>query len=159
MKILRFIYNFGSTLNMRIRGLFWSLFLKKCGRNFHVYKGTRIISPQNIEVGDDVWFNERCYIVGGGKIKIGSNVMLARNVSLITSNHGYSSKEIPMLKQEIVSAPIEIGDDVWLGVNVVVLKGIKIGKGAIVGAGSVVTKDVPEFAIVGGAPAKLIRFR
>lgn len=159
MNLLRAIYNFSSTFSMSIRGSFWSLFLKKCGRNFHVYKGTRIISPQNIEVGDDVWFNESCYIVGGGGLKMGSNVMLARNVSLITSNHGYGSKDVPMLKQPIVSAPIEIGDDVWFGVNSVVLKGVKIGKGAIIGAGSVVTKDIPDYAIVGGVPAQIIKYR
>ncbi|EKD43140.1 MAG: galactoside O-acetyltransferase [uncultured bacterium] len=159
MKFLFSFYNWFTEFGMRTRGRFWRIFLKKCGQRFHVYKGTVILSPQKIEVGDDVWFNERCYIVGEGGIKIGNHTMLARNVSLITSNHGFEDKKIPMLLQPVNSAPIEIGDDVWLGVNAVVLKGVKIGKGSIIGAGSVVTKDVPEYAIVGGVPAEVIRYR
>jgi len=154
-----FIYNKIIVTAARIRGSAWSLFLKRCGRDFFVYKNVTILTPQNIEVGNNTWINQNCYLVGEGGIKLGSDVMVARNVSLITSGHGIEDKNIPMIKQKITAASIEVGDDVWIGVNAVVLKGVKIGKGAVVGAGAVVTKDVPDFAIVGGVPAKVLRYR
>lgn len=93
------------------------------------------------------------------KIVIGKNVMIAQAVSLRDTDHAFERTDIPMIQQGIKTAPIVIMDDVWIGHGAVVTKGVTIGTGAIVGANAVVTKDVPPYAIVGGVPAKLIKYR
>ncbi|WP_140368074.1 acyltransferase, partial [Vibrio parahaemolyticus] len=91
---------------------------------------------------------------------IGNNVMIAPNVAILSSTHSYERLDIPMVDQEdVFGLPPVIEDDVWIGRNVVIKHGITIGKGAIVGACSLVTKDVPSYAIVGGVPAKVIKYR
>lgn len=75
-------------------------------------------------------------------------------------DHEMSRRDIPMrLQGDSVSKPVVIGDDVWIGARSIILKGVHIGKGAVIAAGAVVTKDVPEYAIVGGVPAKVIKYR
>lgn len=113
-----------------------------------------------IKIGDNVSISAGSFLSGtGGKIEIGNNVMLADSVKLYTMGHGYSSKKIPMRDQPGTVGDITIGDDVWIGANVVVLPNVRIKKGSIIGANAVVTKDVEEYSIVGGVPAKLIRHR
>ena len=86
--------------------------------------------------------------------------MMAPGVTVIDTNHEFSRTDIPMCFQgDAVKAPVEIGDDVWLGTNAIILPGVTISRGTIVGAGSVVTKDFPEYSVIGGNPARLIRSR
>ena len=86
--------------------------------------------------------------------------MMAPNCYFITRNHSFERVDVPMREQGYSEEkPIVVGDDVWLGYGAIILPGVTIGDGAIIGAGTVVTKDVPPYAIVGGNPAKVIRFR
>ena len=94
-----------------------------------------------------------------GEVIIGNDVMMAPNVAIIAVNHNYDRIDIPMNKQGKKEKPINICDDVWLGYGSKILSGVTVNKGAIVGAGSVVTKDVPEYSIVGGNPARVIKMR
>lgn len=95
-----------------------------------------------------------------GTIKIGSDVIMAPDVVLMATSHKISDVEIPMnLQGEEEERPIEIGDDVWIGTRVIVLPGVTIGSHSIIGAGSVVTKSFPEFSVIAGVPAKVIRMR
>ena len=80
-------------------------------------------------------------------------------VKIFSSNHGMSRTDIPMNIQPIKEKDIVIGDDVWIGANSVVVAGVKIGKGSVIAAGSVVTKDIPEYIIAGGIPAKPLKKR
>lgn len=93
------------------------------------------------------------------KISIGKNVMIADFASIRDDDHRFDSVDIPMIEQGMATSPIIIEDDVWIGHGAIVLRGVKIGTGAIIAAGAVVTKDVPAFAIVGGVPAKIIKYR
>jgi acetyltransferase-like isoleucine patch superfamily enzyme len=101
--------------------------------------------------------------MGGVECKIGNNVMMGSDVKLITIEHGYKIKDIPMQKQKSIYSPIIIEDDVWLGDGVKVISGskpLKIARGIIVGAGSIVTKSLDtEYGIYAGVPAKLIKKR
>ena len=119
--------------------------------NIYIGKGT------NVKIGKQCQINENVFIQGA---TISDFVMIAPNVSILNSTHNFNKIEIPMVMQgtAIQENPI-IEDDVWLGRSVIVLPGIKIGKGSIVAAGAVVTKDVKPFSVIGGVPAKLIKFR
>lgn len=82
------------------------------------------------------------------------------DVLIITQNHRFDQLDLPMWRQGFSpSEPVIIGNDVWVGTRAIILPGVTISKGAIIGAGAVVTKDVPEYAIVGGNPARLIKYR
>lgn len=111
----------------------------------------------NCEMGDNV------HIVASQKVIIGNNVLLAARVFISDTNHGnYSGLEqdsptTPPNYRSLTCKTVEIGDDVWIGENVVILPGVKIGRGAIVGANSVVTKDVAPETIVAGTPARLLK--
>jgi len=93
------------------------------------------------------------------KVTIGNNVMIADHFSLRDTDHTFERFDIPMREQGITTSPIKIEDDVWIGHGVIITKGVTIGTGAIIAGGAVVTKDVPAYAIVGGIPAKIIKYR
>ena len=119
----------------------------------HIY----ISGPGRVSIGKSCQINEHVFIQGA---IIGNYVMIAPYVSLIANMHKFDRTDIPMVQQGKVEGNIVIiEDDVWLGRNVIVMPGVRIGKGSIVAAGSVVTKDVPEYVIVGGTPAKIIKSR
>jgi acetyltransferase-like isoleucine patch superfamily enzyme len=92
-------------------------------------------------------------------ITIGENVLVGAYSYIVSGNHGYEMRDISIGQQGFIGAPINIEDDAWLGAHVVVLPGVTIGKGAIIAAGSVVTKSIPEYEVWGGVPAKFIKYR
>lgn len=111
-----------------------------------------------IEIGDHTMAGFRFTILAGANVKIGKNVIIASDVTITSENHGINPENsIPYMDQELTCAPIEIGDNVWIGDKVTILPGVKIGNGSVIGANSVVTKDVQEYTVVVGAPAKAIK--
>lgn len=94
-----------------------------------------------------------------GPLHIGKNVMMGPDVTILTHTHNIERIDIPMRLQGMRVAEVVIGNDVWIGMRVIIMPGVKVGDGVVIGAGAVVTKDVPDFAIVGGVPAKIIRYR
>ena len=85
--------------------------------------------------------------------------MMGPDVTILTHTHKIDRTDIPMDKQGSIVKGVTIGNDVWIGMRSIIMPGVKIGNGAVIGAGAVVTKDVPDYAIVGGVPAKVIRYR
>lgn len=114
---------------------------------------------EGLKIGDNSNIGPYGYVGCSGYIKIGSNVMISPRVSLFAENHNFEDITIPMKEQGVTRQEIIIEDDCWIASNSIILAGVKIGRGAIVAAGSVVTKDVPSLAIVGGNPAKIIKYR
>lgn len=94
-----------------------------------------------------------------GPLRIGDNVMMGPDVTILTQTHNIERTDIPMRQQGMRVAEVVIGNDVWIGMRVVIMPGVKIGNGAVIGSCAVVTKDVPNFAVVGGVPAKIIKYR
>ena len=121
--------------------------------------GVQVIPPFHtdfgrfIEFGENVFVNFGCTFCDQGGIRLGNRVKLGPNVSLITTNHLLE----PDKRRWMVNKPIVIGDDVWIGAGASVLPGVTIGDGAVVGAASVVTKDVPPMSVVVGNPARVVR--
>ncbi len=109
----------------------------------------------SVKIGSDVTIGISNVIIG--PVQIGNHVILAQNIVVSGLNHGYDDVNVPIHQQKCITREIIIGDESWIGANVVIVAGIRIGKHAVVAAGSVVTKDVPEFSIVAGNPAKLIK--
>lgn len=109
----------------------------------------------NIEVGDNFFANYNFVVLDGAKVTIGNNVFIAPNVGLYTAGHPLDHER---RNQGIEYArSITIEDDVWVGAGVQICPGVTIGRGAVVAAGSIVTKDVPPFTMVAGVPAKVIK--
>lgn len=111
----------------------------------------------DVTIGDDCTINP--YAVVRGKVSIGDGGRIASHASVIGVNHDHHDTSRPIFEQGEIAIGITIGDDVWIGANAVVVDGVTIGSHAIVGAGAVVTRDVPEWAIVGGNPARVLRDR
>lgn len=116
----------------------------------------RLVGEPKILVGDNFYVNAHCHLLG--EINIGSNVMIGPKTVIWARDHGMKAGT-PMKLQQHNKAPINIGDDVWIGAQVTILKGVTIGNGAVIAAAAVVTKDVPEKAIVAGNPAEVIKYR
>lgn len=113
----------------------------------------------HITIGENTYVGAFSIFGSYDSITIGKNVMIAQSVSIRDHNHRFDDLDIPMRLQGIVKAPIVIEDDVWIGYGVIINKGVTVKKGAILAAGSVITKDVPAYAIVGGVPGKIIKYR
>lgn len=126
-----------------------------------VFKFDGIFSPgPSIFVGDQVFIGVGCEFNIRCGISIGAKALIASGCYFVDHDHDFSQKIIPMAEQTGgIEAPISIGRDVWLGARVVVLKGVAIGEGAIVAAGSVVNKSIPAYEIWGGIPARKLRDR
>jgi len=119
-----------------------------------------IKNPKNIFLGSNIFLNHNCCLWASkkGSIHIGDNVLFGPGVCVIASNHGTKSG-LAIMYQDDIDKPITIGNDVWIGANSVIIAGVKIADGSIIGAGSVVTKNLTKNSIVGGVPAKLIKYR
>jgi len=131
-------------------------------RDFKVGNDTVIEDFTTINNGvGDVIIGDRTRIGIGstviGPVIVGNDVRLAQNVVLSGLNHNYEEIDKPLSKQGVTTAPIHIGDESWIGANAVVVAGTRIGKHCIVAGGSVVTKDTPDYTVVAGNPARIIK--
>lgn len=134
----------------------------KCGENVNVKKGASFGLGSNLEIDDNSDIGLNAHIGGldnGGKLVIGKDVMMAPEVTILTLKHNYLRKDIPIKAQGFENSKVIIEDDVWIGYRVIILPGVILGKGSIIAAGSVVTKNVDPFTIVGGVPATFIKRR
>lgn len=153
----------------------------RLGQNVIFESGVLVFHPENIEIGDHVyvghytilkgyyqnrmiigegtWIGQQCFLHSGGGLTIGNNVGIGPGVKIVTSAHELNDIGMPILHNPLRFAPILIADDCDIGVGAIILPGVRIGKGAQVGAGAVVVSDVQEYAIVAGVPARLLGTR
>lgn len=129
--------------------------LGNAGENIHVESPFYCDYGKNIEVGNNFFANYNCTILDVGKVVIGNNVMFAPNVSLFTAGHPIHPASRNSGYE--YGIPITIGDNVWIGGNVVINPGITIGNNVVIGSGSVVTKNIPDNVIAVGNPCKIVR--
>lgn len=133
------------------RRFFYRLFGMKIGNGSTIHMFARFYDPRNIEIGEDSIIGEGAVLDGRDKLLVGNHVDIASEVMIYNAEHDVQSPDFKAITQ-----PVIIEDYVFVGPRSIILPGIKIGKGAVLGAGAVVTKDVEAYAIVGGVPAKRI---
>lgn len=135
----------------------------RLGSEIYIVAGAvlRACDHGSLTIGDRFAINGNSRVVAdcGGEIRIGNGVMIGPNVVIRASNHDHDRCDVPIWEQGQTGGRIVIGDDVWIASNVVILPGVEIGSHAIIAAGAVVTRDVPEFAVVAGVPARVIKDR
>lgn len=149
-------YSRGGRFAQWLRKKSASLFLEYVGNNVNIERHAMITSAMHIGRNSGVGPNARIH----GRVEIGENVMMGPDVIIYTSNHNFERLDIPMCQQGFgPQKPVTIGDDVWIGGRVTILPGVRIGNGSIIGAGAVVTKNVPNYAIVAGNPARIKKYR
>ena len=134
-----------------IRKLFYRAAGVKIGKNSFVHMGARFYQPSGVSIGEGRVVGDHCFMDGRALLKVGNNVDIASDVMIYNSEHDINSEGFDPLEE-----PVEIEGYVFVGPRAIILPGVKIGKGAVVGAGAVVTKNVEPFKIVGGIPAKEI---
>lgn len=132
----------------------------RIGQHGHIHAQANLLAYDgHITIGNHVTVNPFCLLYGHGGLTIGDNVLIASHTTLIPANHGFDDPNTLIRLQGETRQGIVIEDDVWLGTHVSVLDGVTIGRGAVVAAGAVVTKDVAPYTIVGGVPARVLRQR
>ncbi|PIP05969.1 MAG: transferase [Syntrophobacterales bacterium CG_4_8_14_3_um_filter_49_14] len=154
---------------------------RSIGDGVVIEPGVLVFHPENIEIGEDVyighytilkgyyrgrmaigsgaWIGQQCFFHSGGNLIIGKNVGIGPGVKIITSYHAEEGISKPILHSRIEFSPVVIEDDADIGIGAIILPGVLIGRGAQVGAGAVVTRNVSAYAVVAGAPAQLLRMR
>lgn len=134
-----------------LRWFFYTLDGVKIGKGVHIHMGTQFFYPANITIGQGSTVGQNAFLDGRDKLTIGKFVDIASEVMILNSEHDINSEDF-----RPITALVEIGDYVFIGPRSIILPGVKIGQGAVVAAGAVVTKDVEDFSIVGGVPAQVI---
>ena len=168
MSKIAFLYkivNYPSELYRRLRFKLQKAMLKECGNQVRFGRNVEI-TWSNCSIGDDVYIGDNAtFLCANAPLRIGAHVMFGPNCSIITGDHRidivgkYMSEVTVAEKKPENDMPVVIEGDNWIGANALILKGVTVGKGAVVAAGSVVTHNVPPYNIVGGVPAKVISQR
>lgn len=136
-----------------VRQILSRLFGRQVDETLRVFPPFYTDFGKNITIGKNVFINACCHFQDQGGITLGDGCLIGHNVVFATLNHGFA----PADRASLYPAPIVLGKNVWIGSNSTLLQGIRIGDNAVIGAGSVVTKDVPANTIVGGVPARILR--
>ncbi len=134
-----------------LRLLFFILSGVKIGEGSHLHMGIQFFNPSGVKIGKGSIIGQNAFLDGRDKLTIGNYVDIASDVMIYNSEHDVNSEDF-----EAILAPVVIEDFCFIGPRAIILPGVTLKKGAVVGAGAVVTKDVPEYVIVGGVPAKII---
>lgn len=148
-----YVFNYWITYfpSRHIRIGFLRILCKHLGKNTWIDMGVKIREPQGINIGNNCHINYKTFLYATGSIVIGNNVSISCDVKMLSGGHDVQSSDFAHVVSSII-----VGDNVWIGANAIILKGVTIGEGAVISAGAIVTKNVEPYKIVGGIPAKVI---
>ena len=145
-------FNLAVPLSEEYFSLMRELFYNQIGENSIVYNQLTVVRPKNVKIGKNVTVMNGALMMSAGGITLEDNVLIAANVQLISNNHD------PYDRYVITCKPILIKEGAWVGAGATILPGVTVGKHAIIGANSVVSKDIPDYAVAVGCPAKVIKY-
>ena len=145
-------FNLAVPLSEEYFSLMRELFYNQIGENSIVYNQLTVVRPKNVKIGKNVTVMNGALMMSAGGITLEDNVLIAANVQLISNNHD------PYDRYIITCKPILIKEGAWVGAGATILPGVTVGKHAIIGANSVVSKDIPDYAVGVGCPAKVIKY-
>ena len=148
-------YNRTTETDVEVREKIKTELFRSVGKNVFIEPDFICELGSNITIGDNVFINFGCIIFDMGEVTIGNNAMFGPRVGIYTTNHAFDAEE--RIANVVVSKPIHIGNRVWLSADVKIVQGVTIGDNSIIGAGSVVTKDIPPNVIAAGNPCRVIR--
>lgn len=137
-----------------LRKIYLLLLSTKLGKRTRIDMGCTFMDPNRLRLGNNTHINRDCLLDARGGITVGSRVSISHRVVIMTGSHDYNTENFSFVRKTVI-----IDDYVWIGVGAIVLGGVRIGEGAVVCAGAVVTKDVPPYTVVAGIPAKVIGTR
>ena len=129
-----------------------------CGQGVRIHGRFRVTAPNNLHVEGNVHINANAFLRAEGKIFIGENTHISRNLVVYSMNHNYTGALLPYDSEKLLK-PVKIGPNVWIGMNVTITPGVSIGEGAVIGMGTVVSRDVLPLAIVGSPPLRVLKQR
>ncbi|MDY3706234.1 acyltransferase [Vagococcus lutrae] len=155
--IWKLFYNSDTKVAILIRYLIIKVEADFCGDNVYVSKNVVLKNISNLSIGSNVSIHEFCYVDAIGGLEIGNNVSIAHSTSLITFNHTYENKNLPIKYNPLSFKKIVISNDVWIGAGVRILAGSILNEHCIVAAGAVVNKELESGYIHGGIPTKKIK--
>ena len=145
--------------DLEIRSIFYELTLPNCGYKPIIHPNVIFSFPQNIELSDNVFINRGTFVTAPAKVRIGNNVLIGPYCVINSGNHNYEKRDTLIRSQGHTELPIIIEDDVWIGSHVCILPGVTIGKGAVIGANSVVNSNILPYQMVAGSPAVFKKMR
>jgi len=143
----------------RLRVFFLSKLFKQSGIGINILRGAEVFNASNFTIGNDSGIGMNCKFSCEDEIIIKDRVLIGPEVMIFTSNHIWDKVDKTYFRKGLSRNKVIINSDAWLGARSIILPGVTIGRGATVAAGSIVTKDVPDYAIVGGSPAKIIKYK
>ena len=159
--IVKMIYqifrNVEGSIGLGIRYICFKKLAKKCGDNVAIFPNTTLKHIYKMSVGNNVSIHTMCYLDASGEIEIGDNVSIAHSTSIISFDHTYEDKSLPIKYNKVRLGKITIFNDVWIGCGCRLLQGITIEERCIIAAGAVVSKNCMRNSIYGGVPAKKIK--
>ena len=145
-------FNLATPFSEEYFSLMKELFYNQIGENSIIYNQLTVVRPKNVTIGKNVTVMNGVLMMSAGGITIEDNVMIAANVQLISNNHD------PYDRYVITCKPILIKEGAWIGAGATILPGVTIGKYAIIGANSIVSKNIPDYGVAVGSPAKVIKY-
>lgn len=148
-------YNKTTDDEVKKRQVLLSKLLKGVGKGVHIEPDFRCEFGKNITIGNNVYINFGCIILDCSEVTIGNDVLIGPNLGIYAVNHGLDPEE--RIKGACIGKPVRIEDNVWIGGDVKILAGVTVGEGSVIGAGSVVTKNIPPRMVAAGNPCKVIR--
>lgn len=148
-------YNATTEEDVEVREEIKRQLFRRVGKNVFIEPDFICEMGNNISIGDNVFMNFGCIIFDMGEVIIGNNVMFGPRVGIYTTNHAFDPDE--RIANVVISKPVHIGNRVWVAADVKIIQGVTIGDDSIIGAGSVVTKDIPAGVIAAGNPCRVIR--
>lgn len=148
-----------NSLSVRLRIILLKKMGAVIGDNSTILNGADIYIPRNLTLGSNSGIGIDCKISCGDKVIIGDRVLMGPEVMIYTTDHIWSADEKTYYGKGLTYKPVIIEDDVWLGARSIILKGVHIGKGATIAAGTIVTKDVPKYSVFAGTPGKVIKYK